>query len=127
MEKKTINSFRDLEVWQLGMDIAEKLYHVTKKFPNSERFSLTDQMRRAAIAIPSNIAEGQARHHLKEYMQFLYIALSSGAELDTQLELSYRFGYINQGEFKELHEQINILGRKLRRLIQNLKPITYNP
>ena len=82
MEEK-INSFKDLRIWQKGMEIVTDIYTLTKKFPKEELFSLTSQLRRSAISIPSNIAEGFKRFHNKEYKQFLFITLGSCAELET--------------------------------------------
>ena len=82
MEEK-IKSFKDLRIWQKGMEIITDIYTLTKKFPKEELFSLTSQLRRSAISIPSNIAEGFKRFHNKEYKQFLFITLGSCAELET--------------------------------------------
>jgi len=82
MEEK-IKSFKDLRIWQKGMEIVTDIYTLTKKFPKEELFSLTSQLRRSAISIPSNIAEGFKRFHNKEYKQFLFITLGSCAELET--------------------------------------------
>ena len=82
MEEK-IKSFKDLKIWQKGIEIVSDTYILTKKFPKEELFSLTSQLRRSAISIPSNIAEGFKRFHNKEYKQFLFITLGSCAELET--------------------------------------------
>src|SRR5208282_4971985 len=87
-----INSYRDLLVWQKGMALAKQVYSLTRSFPMDERFGLVAQMRRAAVSIPSNIAEGQARHGRKEFVQFLSHAEGSLAELDTQLALAVELG-----------------------------------
>jgi four helix bundle protein len=88
--RDSINSYRDLKVWQLGMEIAERVYHLTAKFPVDERFGLTSQLRRAAVSVPANIAEGHARAFTKEYLRHLSIAVGSLAEVETYLELSVR-------------------------------------
>jgi four helix bundle protein len=88
-----VKSFRDLDVWRLGLDLAEAVYQCTSSFPKHELFGLTAQMRRAAVSIPSNIAEGRARSSTKELLQFLAIARGSLAELETQFELAIRLGY----------------------------------
>ena len=85
MEDKRIKSFRDLRVWLLGVDIVEKVYILTKKFPKDETFGLSSQIRRSAVSTPSNIAEGRSRGSKKEFCQFLFIALGSSSELETQL------------------------------------------
>ena len=92
MQTKTleINSYRDLIVWQRSMELVEEIYILTKKLPREEIFGLTSQARRAAVSIPSNIAEGRSRGYRKEYAQFLRNAFGSGAELETQLEIIKR-------------------------------------
>ncbi|MGA2985843.1 MAG: four helix bundle protein [Terriglobia bacterium] len=88
-----INSYRDLLVWQKGMALAKQIYLMTRAFPDDERFGLITQMRRAAVSVPSNIAEGQARQGRNEFVQFLSYAEGSLAELDTQLKLADDLGY----------------------------------
>jgi four helix bundle protein len=88
-----INSYRDLLVWQKGMALAKQIYLMTRAFPEDERFGLITQMRRAAVSVPSNIAEGQARQGRNEFVQFLSYAEGSLAELDTQLKLADDLGY----------------------------------
>ncbi len=80
-----IKNFRDLEIWKRSMKLVEEIYNLTRAFPKDEIYGLTGQLRRAAVSIPSNIAEGFARFHNKEYRQFLYMSLGSCAELTTQL------------------------------------------
>src|SRR3981081_1621826 len=92
MEKKTQN-YKDLVVWQKGISLAKATYQLTTKFPGEEKFELVSQMRRAAISIPSNIAEGQARHTTGEFVQFISHAEGSTAELETQLILSIELGF----------------------------------
>ena len=86
---QTITSYRDLEAWQLGMDFAEAVYELTRAFPREELFGLTSQLRRAAVSIPSNVAEGH-RHKGAAYRRYVVIALGSHAECETQLELAVR-------------------------------------
>jgi four helix bundle protein len=88
-----IRSYRDLLIWQKGMTLAKQIYAMTRAFPADERFGLTAQMRRAVVSVPSNIAEGQARHGRREFVQFLSHAEGSLAELDTQLTLAVELGY----------------------------------
>jgi len=88
-----IRSYRDLLIWQKGMALAKQIYAMTRTFPGDERFGLTAQMRRAVVSVPSNIAEGQARHGQREFIQFLSHAEGSLAELDTQLALAVELGY----------------------------------
>jgi four helix bundle protein len=90
---RRINSYRDLLVWQKGMALAKMVYKLTGSFPDAERFGVVAQMRRAAVSVPSNIAEGQARQGRREFVQFLSHAEGSLAELDTQLLLSVELDY----------------------------------
>lgn len=85
---------KDLEVWKKSMDLVESIYKLTQQFPESEKFGLTSQMRRSAVSVPSNIAEGSARKGDKELLQFLYIAIGSMAELETQYLIAMRLGFV---------------------------------
>src|SRR5208282_2105738 len=123
-----VKSFRDLDVWHLSVELAETVYRVTARFPKSELFALTAQMRRAAVSIPSNIAEGRARDSSREFLHFLAISRGSLAELDTQLELAIRLDYTDS----ELHSarfQTELLGKKLNRLQCSIRDrlLTPNP
>ena len=100
VEQSKIRSFRDLRVWQMGMDLVEETYRLTQDFPKDELYGLTGQMRRAAVSIPSNIAEGHAREYLKEYLQHISVAQGSLAELQTQAEIGTRLGYIDRDRFR---------------------------
>jgi four helix bundle protein len=91
-----IKNFKDLKIWQRGMELAKAIYQVTDSFPAKEIYGLSSQMRRSAVSIPSNIAEGFMRKHNKEYKQFLYIALGSLAELETQVLLSEELGFFKK-------------------------------
>lgn len=102
----------------------DKIYSITSNFPKGELYAMTSQMRRAAISIPSNIAEGFARRHTKEYKQFLYFSLGSCAELDTQLVIASRRNYITSQAAEELSEAINHDARMLSALINKLRPAT---
>jgi len=115
-----IRNFRDLNVWQLGMEVVLKVYKVTRGFPQEERFGLMIQMRRAAVSIPSNISEGFNRYSNKEYRQFLFVALGSLAELETQVELAVRLGYIPKSACQDLIENLIIETKMLRNLIKKL-------
>jgi len=101
------HNFRELKIWKKSMELAEKLYGVTSEFPKEEQFGLTSQIRRAAVSIPSNIAEGAGRNTKKYFLQFLGIALGSGNELATQIMLSKRLGYINHDVETDLIADIN--------------------
>jgi four helix bundle protein len=105
--KKTTKGYKDLIAWQKGMDLAEMTYKITSDFPREEIYGLISQMRRAAVSVPSNLAEGQLRSSKNEFKQFVSISLGSCGELDTQLELAKRLGYIKEKIFKEISEVIN--------------------
>ena len=115
-----VKDYKDLKVWQKGIEIVDKIYSITNKFPKNELYGLVSQMRRASVRIPSNIAEGFVRHHTKEYKQFLYISLGSCAELDTQLVIANRRNYITKKELEELAEDINHEARMLVSLINKI-------
>lgn len=115
-----INSYRDLEVWQVAMDLADAVYDLTRDFPDDERFGLTQQIRRAAVSIPSNIAEGHGRMHGKEFMRFLRIANGSLKELETQLILAGRREYMTRDAAQPIWEMTQRCGKMLRALIKSL-------
>lgn len=87
------SSYRDLLVWQKGIELVQLIYHLTRSFPADEKFGLISQMRRAAVSVPSNIAEGQARHTTGEFVQFISHAEGSVAELDTQIIIAIHLNY----------------------------------
>lgn len=95
-DTKRCRTHKDLQVWQEAMQLGQQVYQLTAQFPEDERFGLISQMRRAAISVPSNIAEGAARQHTKEWLQFLRVASGSLAELDTQAELAVSLGFLRQ-------------------------------
>lgn len=115
-----VKDYKDLKVWQKGIEIVDKVYLITATFPKDELYGLTAQMRRAAVSIPSNIAEGFVRHHTKEYVQFLYVSLGSCAELDTQLIIAERRQYIERCKLEEMQEDLNYEIRMLVSLINKL-------
>ena len=121
-ETITIKSFRDLEIWKRGIDLVKSIYEITKAFPNLECYGLTSQIRRAAVSIPSNIAEGHIRGHKAEFRQFLFIALGSLAELETQVIIAHELGYLESIKKNKLIEEMDILGKQLRTLISKLIP-----
>jgi four helix bundle protein len=113
-----MKTHKDLDIWKRGMSFVEQIYKETKKFPREEIYGLTSQIRRAAISFPSNIAEGAARSSIKEYIQFLYIALGSLSEIETQLIIAGKIEYLSAiGLLKE----IEILRRMTLNLIKYLK------
>ena len=102
------------------MDLVEAVYDATQSFPVDERYGLTSKLRRAAISVPSNIAEGHTRHHLAEYLHHLSIAQASLAEMDTQLEIARRLGYLVDENENQLRTSIESLGKQIRVLRQSL-------
>lgn len=91
-----IRSYRDLVVWQKAMDLVERVYRITGDFPADERYALTSPLRRAAVSVPSNIAEGYGRHSTADYIRFLQVSLGSLNELQTQLELAVRLEFVEK-------------------------------
>jgi four helix bundle protein len=116
-----VRSFRDLTVWQKSLDLAEAIYVQSHGFPKAEVYGLTSQMRRCAISIPSNIAEGHARHSTKEFLQFLGISQGSLAELETQIEIAVRLGYITRQQHVDILQPCNEIGKMLSALIKSLR------
>jgi four helix bundle protein len=116
-----ISSYRDLEVWQVAMDLANKVYDATEKFPKSEMYGLASQIRRSAVSIPSNIAEGSARNGTKELLNFINIARGSLAELETQLIISKQRSYIENSELDKIFLLTNSVGKMLTKLYQTLE------
>ncbi len=113
--------FEKLKVWQMGMEVSEKIYFFTNKFPDDEKFGLTSQMRRCAISIPANIAEGKGRFHNKEYIQFLYIARGSLYELMTLVKLASRLKHIAEKDSADLLKICWDISGGINGLINSLK------
>lgn len=113
--------FRDLIVWQKAYNFALGVYKATRGFPKTEIYGITNQIQRAAISIPANIAEGYERQHRKEYIQFLMIAKGSLGEVETYLMLARDLGYLKDTQYNELDEQRQEVGKLLRGLINALK------
>lgn len=113
-------NFRDLDVWKKGMEIAREVYRTTRAFPEKEQYGLANQMQRSAVSIPSNIAEGFNRYHNKEYRQFLYVALGSCAELETQIEIAADLRHVDDSRKGFLLERLDHESRMLRNLIKKL-------
>jgi four helix bundle protein len=109
----TIESFRDLRVWQAGMDLVVGVYELTRTLPKSEVYGLSSQMQRAAVSVPANIAEGHSRRNLREYLQFLSIARVSLAEVETYLELVPRLGFADSAKLQPLLELAASVHRQL--------------
>ena len=117
----TFRSYRDLVVWQLAMELTKQVYVATATFPSDELYGLTSQLRRCAVSIPSNIAEGHARESSKEFLHHLSIAMGSLAELETQVTLAGDFQYVPAGAAIELLAAADQLGRKLRGLQKSIR------
>ena len=115
------NSYKDLKVWQKSIELVTEIYSLTEKFPKSEIYGLVTQMQRAAVAIPSNIAEGQKRGHPKEFLQFLYISYGSGAELETQIEICKRLNKFKDLEYNRAALLLEEVMKMLNGLIGTLK------
>jgi four helix bundle protein len=118
---ETMKTHRDLEVWQAAIDLARDVYETTRRYPDDERYGLVSQMRRCAVSIPSNIAEGAARQGKKELLQFLYVALGSLSELDTQIEISKATGIADARELERLQHAVTRVKMMTNGLIRSLK------
>ena len=118
MEK--ITNFKQLRVWQKGVEIVKEVYAATQHFPKDELYGLTTQMRRAAVSVPVNIAEGFKRSHGREYRQFLHIALGSAAELETQLLIAKELGLISAGDTGRILEQVDYASKMISVLLGKL-------
>lgn len=117
-----VQSFRELIVWQKAMTLAEIVYRDTTRFPKEETYGLVSQMRRGAVSIASNIAEGQARATRSEFLQFLGIARGSLAELETQAILAQRLKFLKDDNEQQLFQALDEVGRLLTALVKSLKP-----
>ncbi|WP_036271620.1 four helix bundle protein [Methyloversatilis discipulorum] len=115
-----VRSYRDLLVWQRAMDLALGIYALSRSFPDSERFVMVSQLRRAAVSVPSNIAEGHARSSTRDFLRFLSIASGSLAELETQLILSHRLDYLDQDRLDSTLVLAGETGRMIRGLQTSL-------
>jgi len=118
---KKIETYRDLNIWNLGINLVKDIYKLTEKFPKHEIYGIVSQMRRSAISIPSNIAEGFKRYHNKEYRQFLYITLGSCAELETQITISKELKYIQADTEAMLLDKLDHIGRMITNLLKKLE------
>ena len=115
-----IKTFRDLKVWQKAMALVTEVYQVSKCFPSEEMYGLTSQIRRSAVSIPSNIAEGYGRNATNDYIRFLRISIGSLYELETQLEISLNLGYLNSEHFERIHGACREVERMLTSLARSL-------
>ncbi|MEW4526911.1 MAG: four helix bundle protein [Maioricimonas sp. JB045] len=117
----SVRSHRDLIAWQKAIDLVEWCYQVTETFPRDEQFGLTQQLRRAAVSVPANIAEGKGRGASKEFVRYLAIANGSLTELDTHFVIAARLGYINEATLEEVVERIEEVGRIVTGLRKSLE------
>ena len=115
-----IKTYRDLNIWNTGIEMVKDIYKLTEKFPKHEMYGLVSQMRRSAISIPSNVAEGFRRHHNKEYRQFLYVSLGSCAELETQLTIAKELEHLPEKEEIRLLEKLDHICRMISNLLKKL-------
>jgi four helix bundle protein len=123
-EKQLIQSHKDLKVWQEAMNLAEECYRLTKLFPGAEIYGMTSQIRRSAVSVPANIAEGYGREHRQEYIHFLRYAQGSLKELETHLILSGRVGLTTKTQTDPLLKQCDAVGRMLHALIRSLQHLS---
>ena len=118
---KPVRSYKDLVAWQKAMDLVTEIYRASHKFPREEIFALTNQLRRAAVSIPSNIAEGQGKSSRKEFLYFLGNAKGSLSEVETQILIARNLGYISEDDLNPLLHLAAEVGRILNGLIASLK------
>ncbi len=120
VNSQKIKNFKDLKIWQESVELVEEIYKITKEFLKEELYGIVNQIRRSAVSLPSNIAEGFMRYHNKEFKQFLFIALASSAEIETQLIISEKLGYVAKQKLDELSGSIDKLNRMIMTLIKRL-------
>ncbi|MFN0033117.1 MAG: four helix bundle protein [Flavobacteriales bacterium] len=118
--ENAVKSFKDLLVWHKAMELTNAVYDITDKYPGKEVYTITSQMRRSAISVPSNIAEGQQRQHAKEFVQFLNIARGSLAELETQMLIAFGRKYHSETEHTSCDQLMTEIGRMLNGLIRSI-------
>ena len=119
-------SYKELKVWRKGIHLVKDIYKATAAFPKEELFGLVDQLRRASISIPSNIAEGNGRHSRGEYIRYLHIARGSCYEMETQVIISKELGFLDEAQYQSLSTQIDEVGRMLNAMIQKLSSTSNN-
>lgn len=118
MSEKGLKTHKDLDVWNTAMDLVEKVYLITSRFPKEEQFGLVSQIKRSALSVPSNISEGAARNSKKEFIKFLYVAMGSLAELETQWFLAKRLNFCNEGT---VLNEIELIRKMILGLIRSLR------
>lgn len=117
----SLKSYKDFIVWQRAIDLTAEIYRLVKLLPKSETYALSDQMRRAAVSIPSNIAEGQGRNSTREFIKFLAIARGSQCELETQLQICVRLNYVTEQNAENAFNLCDEVGKMLNSLIRKLR------
>ncbi len=117
----SFKSYRDLEVWQKAMDLVVNCYQITKRFPKSEIYGLASQMQRAAVSIPTNIAEGRERQHTRDFLQYLSIDYGSLAELETLVQIAEHLNYLDGNQLKQILDKTAEVGRMLNGLRRSLE------
>ena len=120
-----MKTHKDLDIWKLGIELVEKIYKLCENYPNDEKFGIVSQLKRAAVSVPSNIAEGSARNSQKEFIQFCYISLGSLSEIETQLIISEKLKFLPQENLKKVLLHIETLRKKLLNFIKYLKRKAY--
>jgi four helix bundle protein len=116
-----VQNYRDLDVWKMAVDLVEKIYFVTEDYPKKEQYRLVDQLCRAVVSVPSNIAEGSKRHTTREYIRFIGIAQGSLAEVETQIIISERLRYVSHEVLQDILQRTQLLGKKLHALSNALE------
>ncbi len=115
-----IKSYKDLDIWKRSIKLIRDIYEVTGLFPKEELYGITSQIRISAVSIPSNIAEGFTRFHNKEYIQFLYIALGSCAELETQIIIARNLNYLDDMQSSKISDELEIICKMITNLIKKI-------
>jgi four helix bundle protein len=116
-----MRNFRNWHVWKNGKILVKEIYLLTANYPDSEKYSLSNQLRRASVSIPANIAEGAGRSTDKDFRSFLYIALGSAFELETLVDLSFDLGFISKEQYDLAYDKVNHIQRQLNSLINKIK------
>jgi len=119
-----VKSYKDLVMWQKAMDLVVSVYRMTASFPKEEQYGLISQMRRCAVSIPSNIAEGRGRGSRKEFLRFVYIAYASGSELETQIEIAKRLKFVDDDGVNPLLGSLTEVMKMLNSSIRSLKLVS---
>jgi len=127
MTDSTIHSYKELIVWQRGVELVKAVYELTAQFPQEEQYGLTAQMRRAAVSIPSNIAEGRSRGTRRDYAQFLRTAFASSAELETQIIISKQLHMADQQSYQQVESLLDEVMRTLAVMIRKMNPTQTTP